>query len=472
MIKLRKLLMLPAVAIAAVPMFMAGNAVAIEFDGTGLGEDGAFHLFMAPPSNEDEKYLVNEKIDEKASGWGITSGGVWNCNETITSCRLVHGGTDWTDESYNIVYEYNPDALEKINDIFEGFEVPEDGFIEYDMELLSHWIYGGNLSMFSSEVKNAVDGYNLEIVFDARGGGAHPLVSHNIGMIEVFYDGSMYKAIGGMPEPMVVAPHIFYVSSDADDVVAALKDRMVQIYGEEARDAVEITKTNETVADYVTPADQLHYGILEDYLENKVYDFVINIDGASPHKIIIVKDSDKIFTPSGVDSTDLLSGVNIKAGAVNLPGDTIAYGLAFDEKDETISEVLGTDDYMIYELGLWSSAIDDDISDSDAGFRVSIPVPKALEGKVLSAYWINFVTGEPEEHYADITEDGYAVFDTNHFSTYILAESSEDRPAVPGVPDTGVFAGVVRGGAAVVTMLGVVAGLTVALCLGFAKNRR
>ena len=111
-----------------------------------------------------------------------------------------------------------------------------------------------------------------------------------------------------------------------------------------------------------------------------------------------------------------------------------------------MEEALGTDEFYAYDLGLWSSSLGEEVSYNEDKFIVSIPVPENLKGvSKLSAYWLNYETGETEEHYADIV-DGVAVFDTTHFSTYALAASSAERPEdepevepdVPKAPDTGV----------------------------------
>ena len=172
------------------------------FDGTGLWEDGAFHVFMVPPETMDEKYTLNEMITDLTESWGIVTGSDWGCNEDFTSCRLVHFGTEWTAESYDIVYEYDAAVKERVDELMESFVMPEQGFIVHDTELLKYWVFGGgSLGEVSSEVKTALQNKNLEFTYDARGGAMAPLESSNIGMAKVIYNGSLYKVIAGMPGP-------------------------------------------------------------------------------------------------------------------------------------------------------------------------------------------------------------------------------------------------------------------------------
>lgn len=60
----------------------------------------------------------------------------------------------------------------------------------------------------------------------------------------------------------------------------------------------------------------------------------------------------------------------------------------------------------------------------DGSFEVRIPLSEKLKGKDLVAYYVDN-NGNKEEHEVTI-KDGYAVFNTNHFSTYTLAEKVSD----------------------------------------------
>ena len=62
----------------------------------------------------------------------------------------------------------------------------------------------------------------------------------------------------------------------------------------------------------------------------------------------------------------------------------------------------------------------------DGSFEVRIPLSEKLKGKDLVAYYVDD-NGNKEEHEVTI-KDGYAVFNTNHFSTYTLAEKPAEKP--------------------------------------------
>ena len=103
----------------------------------------------------------------------------------------------------------------------------------------------------------------------------------------------------------------------------------------------------------------------------------------------------------------------------------------------------------------------------------------------LSAYWKSFETGTLEEHVARIV-DGNAVFDTNHFSTYVLAESmtipqepevepgtptTPDTPAVPSAPNTGANAKGLSSMATSLPLFGAIFAITGVAAVVFSKRK-
>ena len=79
---------LMAASIALLSVGLGANVFAIEFDGSGLSEDGTFHVNMAPPENEVEQYVLNEEITSLTrGGWGITAMGEWNCKDILLNAN-------------------------------------------------------------------------------------------------------------------------------------------------------------------------------------------------------------------------------------------------------------------------------------------------------------------------------------------------------------------------------------------------
>lgn len=447
MLKVKHLLILQAFALFAT-FLLTTNASAVEFDLDTL-PTGQFEVNMYPPVTYDEWMIMNEAIDEQAPGWGITSGGTEYC-ENANSCKLVYHGTEWTENYYPIHYNYDANVKAAVDNLMHsaGVDASRKTYHVQDLELLFTWVAEDmeletDLSNFSSEFRKALGNANLNFSIDPRGGCEAPLLTCKLGIGKTtqLYNGvpTLYYMI---PSVEILSENIFYVpSSTAEDQFAtALAARINGLYGE---GIATVAAADRTVADLGVTADELEYLPHINSLEEKVYTIIINYDEGSstaPHDILIRADSAKMFTPS-INSTDLATGINISSDAPNLPSDVMTYAEIDTGPDEVATELLGTEDYVTYELGLFTNTFRGEITDAEGyDFTVGIPVPAALNGKTLSAYWIHHTEDgdELEEHYANVV-NGVAYYNTDHFSTYILAESSANRPAdavVPGAPNT------------------------------------
>jgi len=124
---------------------------------------------------------------------------------------------------------------------------------------------------------------------------------------------------------------------------------------------------------------------------------------------------------------DLESDVEINSSSGKIPLDTLIevdiIGKNHKEFKE-ILEILKKEDGMIYDLKLYSETLQKYITKLDNGkFKVRIPIKKELQNQKLKAYYI---TDEKEiEEYNVLIENGYAVFETDHFSTYTIAKAGE-----------------------------------------------
>ena len=141
--------------------------------------------------------------------------------------------------------------------------------------------------------------------------------------------------------------------------------------------------------------------------------------GSRTYKFYIVKGTDTQLAEPTYAGLDLGSKIEITSEDSSIPLDTSL--TVKDVNDSSIKDKIGTENYKSYDISLYSDAKSAKIEKLENGkFTVKIPVPTELNGKELVVYYIT-TTGEKEEHEVTI-KDGYAVFTTDHFSTYTLAE--------------------------------------------------
>ena len=120
-------------------------------------------------------------------------------------------------------------------------------------------------------------------------------------------------------------------------------------------------------------------------------------------------------------TNDIASNITIKSNSSELPLDTAISVKSVE--NNTIEKALGTKEYTAFDISLYSNAKETKITKLENGnFEVSIPVPEDLKNKDIEVYYVN-ENGEKEEHSAKV-ENGYVVFETDHFSTYALVDSA------------------------------------------------
>ena len=133
-------------------------------------------------------------------------------------------------------------------------------------------------------------------------------------------------------------------------------------------------------------------------------------------------------------TVDMKTEVEVSSDDTSIPLDTTVTVKAV--KNDNIKKAVGTDAYKAYDISLYSSAKKEQIKKLDNGnFEVSIPVPENLKGKDNLVIYYVTDKGIEGEYTADLSKKGYAVFETNHFSTYVLAEEGTVKKDV--TPATG-----------------------------------
>ena len=146
----------------------------------------------------------------------------------------------------------------------------------------------------------------------------------------------------------------------------------------------------------------------------------------SPY-FIVVKDSSKMINPS-VKTADINTDIEISTDA-KLPLDTTieASELTKGTEYERIVKLLNLTDNLMFDLKLYSSSLDDYITELDNGeFEVKIPVPDEFKGKTLSVYYVD---ENDEIHDYDVEPEGdYIKFKTTHFSIYTLGYKETSVP--------------------------------------------
>lgn len=153
--------------------------------------------------------------------------------------------------------------------------------------------------------------------------------------------------------------------------------------------------------------------------------------------VFVIKDSSKVVTTNlEVITRDVKSGITINnvGTSKTLPFNTLVQvakltsGSDYEKIIKTLESLINTDKAEMFDLKLFSSAIEDYITKLDDGsFSVKIPIDESLKDENLVVYYVD--GNKTEEHTVKVENiDGkyYAVFNTDHFSIYTLSVKKTD----------------------------------------------
>lgn len=458
------------------------HVVDIEYDTTmskdfkkHLNKDGKFVVDSIKPKDKDEWLSL---FDSKYYYSGIFADYDY-LSEDLSSCEVMIKDSKGRPETHRVEFVYQYD--EKIKKIASEMatKLSKDVFLVKDMELVNYWLNsedeskkqgGSNFDNYSGELKSCINHKNFKLSIDHRAGADAEFLTLRAGIGLLEYKGTVYYIDYYME---VLGNHILYVPDDTpstkEALLAAIQKRVDEYAG---KGKVKITAGEGTVLEYHTKAyrDEItriqalidleeakanpDRMLLEKYKSEKErfengynyfletynnpegenyflqnaegdYWFTATIDGVE-HKFIVIKDSKSMVVPKHKTS-DIKTNIEISSNSNSIPLDTIIEAIKMEngEEYERIMKILNVKDNETFDLNLFSKTLNEYITRLASGnFEVRIPIPENLKEKNLMVYYV----GEDNkiEEYNIVIEDGYAIFTTNHFSTYTLAEKSEE----------------------------------------------
>lgn len=150
--------------------------------------------------------------------------------------------------------------------------------------------------------------------------------------------------------------------------------------------------------------------------------FVIDLNAPATIKV-------RTATQKNIETTE--EGVILdKSGQEEMPSDVKL--VVNDKKDTTAEEKmavskLGVENAQVkaYDL-LLQDALGNDVA-FDGTVKVSLPIPKGWDGSATKVYYADSETGTLTDMKGVVNSDGtYISFNAEHFSTYLLVDTSED----------------------------------------------
>ncbi len=156
--------------------------------------------------------------------------------------------------------------------------------------------------------------------------------------------------------------------------------------------------------------------------------YTLTIDGVE-HSFFIVKDSSRMKNPE-MNTVDLKTSIKINSDSFEVPLDSKISANIIDKNSNEYKDImkkLKLDSGLMFDLKLYSTSLETYVTKLDNGkFRVFIPLSEDYLKKELKAYYVRddgFI-----EIYNINNDNGYAVFETEHFSTYTIGGADLVNP--------------------------------------------
>ncbi|MDO4341443.1 MAG: hypothetical protein Q4C44_01720 [bacterium] len=319
--------------------------------------------------------------------------------------------------------------------VVDNQNIEEHLFLMEDLETINYkyafpsfgeWIDSINAIInYSSEFQNKIGYMNIGTKLDVRAGWDDQFASGCFGFLNLLFDGVIYSYVDTTG---VKQNNVLYVPDETENTREA--------YIKAALDRVNkyIPKANVKIEYAGQIADINDFGVLslKDIVDvNKTLGEYYKVTiGEEEYYYFIAKDSSKMRTPV-MNTVDALTDISIKTEASEVPLDSKINTVVIDAKSDEYKEFLkkvNINNGLVVDLKLFSDSINKNISKLDDGvFKVYVPLNDELRKLDLTAYYVKD-NGEIEKH--DVKIDGdYLVFDTDHFSTYVIGGNKLENPA-------------------------------------------
>lgn len=354
----------------------------------------------------------------------------------------------------NIPYE--SDSWEWEGVVYESRWSP---FLITDMEAVNMWASGYDRNdltahrhtvNYSGELKEYLGNSNVDFRVTMIGAGLDTdLYLEACGDAVILINDIMYASVPHMIKAQV--EHIVYVpdgtATDKDSLMAAAQRRINEYLGSDSKVVVSYGGAYDTMSNtWWNPDDADYQAEMMEYLglETAPEHYFIATSGDMQYKFLIMADSSKMITPT-YKTVDASSNVSISSSSAEIPLDTSmrANQLTSGAEYDKVIDTLGVKENVTFDLKLYSQSTASYVSELETGmFEVQIPLTDALKDKDLVAYYVD--ENDQVVEYEVTVKDGCAVFATDHFSIYTIAEATEngaqeEEPSVEVVaPETNV----------------------------------
>lgn len=381
---------------------------------------------------------------------------IQNCNETYTKCSATDfSGNYYPNVTINYIYDKNTKKV--VDSIVSKLE--ERVYNVSDLEIISYWLNGGSILYYSNDLMSTLGYKNFEnFSFDVRAGDNSSFNIVEAGILKFIYNDTIYFMADFVE---VDGNNIIYVEDNTsdNDLMKSAQTRIDNYFGKDKVKLVDAGKLEEFLNSYVLDnqdiidemyeynesmknlpgyvaktkeeiANQLKdemRSMVSDILEENEHIYKVII-GDNTYYTLIRSDSSKMLETT-YRTSDILTDVSISSSNKTIPYDALVNvrKITDGETYKKILDILKLTDSEMYDLKLFSKSLDNYVSKLVNGsFEVRIPIKDEYKNKNLVAYYVDDNCKVTE--YEVTVKDGYAIFNTDHFSIYTLGVKNVNNP--------------------------------------------
>lgn len=381
---------------------------------------------------------------------------IQNCNETYTKCSATDfSGNYYPNVTINYIYDKNTKKV--VDSIVSKLE--ERVYNVSDLEIISYWLNGGSILYYSNDLMSTLGYKNFEnFSFDVRAGDNSSFNIVEAGILKFIYNDTIYFMADFVE---VDGNNIIYVEDNTsdNDLMKSAQTRIDNYFGKDKVKLVDAGKLEEFLNSYVLDnqdiidemyeynesmknlpgyvaktkeeiANQLKdemRSMVSDILEENEHIYKVII-GDNTYYTLIRSDSSKMVETT-YRTSDILTDVSISSSNKTIPYDALVNvrKITDGETYKKILDILKLTDSEMYDLKLFSKSLDNYVSKLVNGsFEVRIPIKDEYKNKNLVAYYVDDNCKVTE--YEVTVKDGYAIFNTDHFSIYTLGVKNVNNP--------------------------------------------
>lgn len=381
---------------------------------------------------------------------------IQNCNETYTKCSVTDfSGNYYPNVTINYIYDKNTKKV--VDSIVSKLE--ERVYNVSDLEIISYWLNGGSILYYSNDLMSTLGYKNFEnFSFDVRAGDNSSFNTVEAGILKFIYNDTIYFMADFVE---VDGNNIIYVEDNTsdNDLMKSAQTRIDNYFGKDKVKLVDAGKLEEFLNSYVLDnqdiidemyeynesmknfpnyvaktkeeiANQLKEemrSMVSDILKENEHIYKVII-GDNTYYTLIRSDSSKMIETT-YRTSDILTDVSISSSNKTIPYDALVnvQKITDGETYKKILDILKLTNSEMYDLKLFSKSLNNYVSKLVNGsFEVRIPIKDEYKNKNLVAYYVDD-NGKVTEYEVTV-KDGYAIFNTDHFSIYTLGVKNVNNP--------------------------------------------